>query len=220
MKRLVIALAAGCSLFWVSAANAQTCLGNTSHSAAPRQAGADVAFATNSVAFGGGYGGGNDKFFARGGAQLAHHSGGDGNTKAVFGMAGREFAVDADKKLFVCPNATVAFVWVPTGDEDFSETGQLYQFAANVGFLASKSGEISIVPTAGFGIMYGRSKFTDKFFDPPQTETGSNTATVLQFGVGLIFNDKMAITPSFHISIDEGFTDTAFSTLFTMKVGK
>ena len=217
MKRLLIATAF--SLLWTSSAYAQTCLGNMTFESQPLRVGANVAFSSDTHTFGGGVTRGlNNNLFALGGLQYQGISdfGEGGNIIGFVGAVGKEFPLGADQKFFLCPTGSFFFLSGPEVFVDNKASTVMFNFGGNVGFEAATSGTTRIVPTFGFHFNIARQSFSSEGFGD---FTDSETFATLNAGVGLIFNDRMALVPSLVIPFVED-TELTFNVIFTIKVGK
>lgn len=58
---------------------------------------------------------------------------------------------------------------------------------------------VQVIPTIGGGVVYDRSTLTNVNTDA--ADTTSETSGRLQVGVGVIFNQRMAITPMFRVPL-------------------
>lgn len=218
MKRVLMLVAMSFCL--AGPAFAQTCFGGLEFSDPSLHVGGGLAFTSDSRAFSGGVAKGNDSLFFHGAATLASFSGLDGTTKAIEGQVGTERVMGASKKLHVCPQVSVLKTWGPEPGPDFKYSELLLSFGGNVGFEAAQSGTTRIVPTFGFAFNHLRSSLstTDDAFG----EGGSfgDSFATLQLGVGLLFNDKMALTPTIFIPVGSDDAQTAFSVIFATTLKK
>jgi hypothetical protein len=216
MKRFVITMV--CSLLGIASAQAQTCAGSLSYRMAPLQVGIDAAFSSDSHTFVPGVGVGKDAYFARGGAEFISFTGAGDSAKGIVGMAGAEYKVDAATPVFVCPIVTVVRNWGPSIDVDSSSW--LFNVGGSVGFVAAKSGQTTIIPSAALSFNHLSTTGTFDFLGTATTSTNATSFGSLQFGAGFIFNDRMSLFPSIIVPFGgQVNTQTAFSVLFAMKVG-
>jgi hypothetical protein len=216
MKRFVAGVA--CSLFWIASAHAQTCTGGVSFGTAPIQVGADGSFSSNSHTFFAGAGAGNEKYFGRAGVQLSSFSAIDASAKGILGAGGAEFTVDPDKRIHVCPMVTLLHVWGPS--IDVATTSTIVNAGATVGFVATKAGQATIVPT--FGLSFDHISTTGTLAPPfgnGSFSYGTSYGTAY-FGAGFIFNDRMALIPSVVVPFHYDAGETVFSILFATKIGQ
>jgi hypothetical protein len=220
MKRfLIVTVSMVCSLLWSASAHAQTCTGSLSYATAPLQVGALAAFSSDSHTFAAGVGAGRDAYFARVGAQLISSSGVDSGAKGIFAMAGAEYKLDAAQPFFVCPIVTVAHNWGPSFGAGDDESSTFFGVGGSVGFVAAKSGQTTIVPSAGLNFNHLSQSATFNFLGTATTSSFGNTFGSLQIGAGFIFNDRMSLVPSIVLPFGENGASTIFSALFSIQVG-
>lgn len=213
MKRLLIAVA--CSLFWISPAHAQTCMGALTFSAAPMRLGVGGAFSSNTHGVSGGIGKGTDQMFYSVGGVFQGISGID-SAKGVFGSVGAERTLDADKKYFVCPVGNVFLLFGPHPAPDTNIRTFIVNGGGVFGFVAATSGTTKIVPTAGLSVSYTRSTWSGGGYDFSQHDS----YFAAQFGAGFILNDKMSITPTIIVPFSSDIGETIFSVVFTTRIGQ
>jgi hypothetical protein len=230
MKRVLIAVI--CTFLWIAPAHAQTCRGAITFEDAPLRWGANVAFSSNTHGVEAGVAKAFDKFFAGGGVVFQGVSD-ISAAKGFFGGAGREFPVGAAKKYFACPTVSVFKTWGASPFVDGSASQLIFNFGGTVGFESGTSGNTKLVPTFGFSINILRTSAESPTFlavngvrmrgaggagaiDLSNTETFG----AIQLGIGLLFNERMSLTPSLIIPFGSDSAEVLFSAVLTMKFGK
>jgi hypothetical protein len=195
-----------CSVVWVASAEGSTCIGTNAAVVGQTRAGAQLNFGDNTWGVGGGVGKQFDQFFAVGGAAVQDRTG-SGTATGIFGTAGVERAMGAEKKFFVCPIAHVLF--------GFAEgvKSLTLSFGGQVGFVATKAGNTQLVPTFGGSFNIVRASFSGG---------GSETEPygAVQGGIGLLFDETKSLTPMIAFAFHEGGSRTQFIVVFSMKVGQ
>jgi hypothetical protein len=208
-----------CCVLWISPANAQTCMGGLSFETARIQAGAGGEFSSNSHGFSAGASAGKNGYFGQAGVAVTSFSGFDSSEKAVVGAVGAELKLNAQRPISVCPIVGFAKEWSPPifGGGSDSRSSFVYHVGGSVGFVAAKSGQTSIVPVVGLSFDHRSS--TENSSIPLHAFSFSNSFGNVQFGAGIVFNDRFALIPSvirpFHL--DGG--ELAFSIFFGAKIG-
>lgn len=125
----------------------------------------------------------------------------DGFQSRVF--MGGQVPLSSDRRFIICPGASIANFYVPNVDGiDFRLFG--VGGALAVGFVAEYSPALKVVPSLGLLIERQRKRFsTDQF-----SQTIADTLGSIEFGVGFLFKDRIAIKPSFLVPF---FDDDAAS---------
>jgi hypothetical protein len=225
VKHLVIA--ALCSFSWIASASAQTCTGSVPYAGAPLQAGIQVAFSSNSHTLVPGVGYGKNGYFARGAFDITSFSGEDASAKGILGMAGAEYKYQSSqmsKALFLCPIVTISKVWGPSVDNGFDQSSTLFGIGGNVGFVATKAGQATVIPTVGLSFNHlsatSTLNFTPAFGNGNVSSSESTNFGMLQIGVGLFFNEKMSLVPSVIIPMGLDGGETSFGVFFATKIGQ
>ena len=216
LKPCLIALA--CNLCWLTTVHAQTCTGGLPFRGAPIQVGADGVFSSNTHSLVPEVSAGNGQYFGRVGANFTSFSGLDNGAKGVFGVAGLELVVEAAKPIAVCPLVSLAKAWGPSPAPDIDYSSFVVQLGGRVGFIAAKTGQATIVPTAGFSFNHLNSTSTSTGLFPGSFSEGTSFGNV-QLGVGLIFKDRYVLIPSIVIPFHYDQAETAFSIYFATKLG-
>lgn len=206
-----------CCVFWISPANAQTCVGGLSFGTARIQAGAGGEFSSNSHSFAAGAGVGNDVYFGRAGVDVTSFSGFDTSEKAIVGTVGAEKKLDAQKPLFVCPIVAFAKTWEPGIFVSDTRSGFVFQGGGSVGFVAAKSGQTSIVPTVSLSFNHRSSSENSSIAS--RSFSFSNSFGNLQFGAGFIFNDRFVLIPSIVVPFHLNGGEVAFAIFFATRIG-
>jgi hypothetical protein len=204
-----------------ASAQAQTCTGQVPLASAHMQAGVQAAFTSNSHSFAPGVTYAKDNYFGRGAVEVMSFSGIDASAKGFLGQGGAEYAVNAGTRaLSVCPLVTLAKTWGPSVEDGFDQSSWLLGFGGSVGFVATKTGTTTVVPTFGVSINRLSTKSTGNFAFNTNSFTSSSSFGDAQFGVGLLFNDHMALVPSLVVPFGLDGAETGFSVLFSTRIGK
>jgi hypothetical protein len=218
MKRFLIA--AFCSVLGCASANAQTCIGSVPFTDAPLHAGIGAAFSSNSHSFAPGVAYGTENYFVRGAVDFMSVSGVDASAKGIAATGGAEFKTEAGSTaLFVCPLVTLAKIWGPSVEDGFDLSSFLFGLGASVGFVATKTGQTTIVPTLAVSFNHLSTTRTGNFAFNTNTFSAGTSFGSLQIGVGLLFNDRMSLIPSIIVPFGVDGGETSFSVLFSTKVG-
>lgn len=219
MKRFLIA--AFCSVLGCASANAQTCIGSVPFTDAPLHAGLGAAFSSNSHSFAPGVAYGTENYFVRGAIDFMSFSGIDAGAKGIVATGGAELKTDAGSTaLSFCPLVTLAKIWGPSVDNGFDQSSFLFGLGGSVGFVATKAGKTTIVPTVALSFNHLSTTSTGNFaFNTASFSAGTSFGS-LQFGVGLLFNDRMSLIPSVIVPFGVDRGETSFSVLFSTKIGQ
>ena len=198
-------------------AMAQVCGGSLSYTTAPWQASAGAMFTKGAQGFGGGLSGGNESLFAGGAVTYQNLSDLESHATAISGNVGGQLAFDSGTKVHFRPVGAVSFQTGPNEPGLLDTKGVGFGAGAQVGVVASNSGNLMIVPTFGASIQYQR--FTVEFFDSIE-ESASDTYGMLNLGVGFILNEKVAFTPLVGVPVGLDGADPQFSFSVTFGFGK
>src|SRR5262249_52040954 len=125
----------------------------------------------------------------------------------------------AQKPLSVCPIVSFAKGWGANVFSTSSTSTTLFQAGANVGFVATKSGQATIVPTVGLSFNHLGRSTTDTFAGRTQTFDSGGSFGTLQFGAGFIFNDRFSLTPAVTVPFHLEGLETSFSIVFGARIG-
>ncbi len=215
MKRTLMVVA--CSLFWSVPAYAQTCLGAPTFEEMPMRAGVGVGFSSNTQTILGGVSRGNANWFGGGGLVIETVSDLDGAAKGIFGSGGIERPIGAEKKFFACPLAAIFKTWGLSPAVDTSVSNLLVNIGGSVGYEAATRGQTRILPFGGFAFNHLNSAWSGGFFGD---NSFSESFASVQAGVGLILNERMALTPAISVPFREHATTVKFSAAFTIRIGQ
>jgi hypothetical protein len=201
---LVIVLAAPSML------NAQTCTGGVPFGpdTSGFRAGASLGFGSDVTGIVGQIGGGNQSAFGNATVGRVIYDSLDFSTTALGGNVGAQVAADAARRIIICPIFSVLREFA----NDIEGTGidaasNDFRGTVAVGIVAAETPTFQAIPA--FAVSVGRVMFTlDDGFDEL---TESDTIGLAQFGVGLILNRTVAITPAVSIAFTGGDTSTSFS---------
>jgi len=189
-------------------AAAQTCLGLASFSAGKMQVSGNGQFAEGSNRFGAGFNYGLPaSVFA--GAQISTTSfdGAPSSSLGVGANVGYQMSVGKAANIHVCPTASLE---LGMGPDDDAAGINASSRSANVGFsLGTTMGatpRMQIVPTAGLGLAYSKLKLEDA----TTTTELSDTYGQARLGVGIIFNQQIAVRPSVDIPLGLQGSDPTF----------
>jgi hypothetical protein len=213
MKRALLVLA--CSVLFASGAHAQTCTGGLPMTPDSLYVGGNAGFSSDTHEFAGGIGRGFDQFFVHAGGVIDTPSDLD-SAKGIFGSAGIERPLKSGSRtLSLCPTVALFKTWGPTPAPDVSISSLLFSVGADVGFNAGTSGQTAIVPTFGFRFNDLHSSWSGGGFD----FSGSDTFGTVQFGVGLLFNERTSVTPSVIVAFGADDAQTMFGVVVGYKLG-
>jgi hypothetical protein len=116
---------------------------------------------------------------------------------------GGQVPVSSDRRFIFCPGVSIANFYVPdVGGIDFRLFG--VGGALAVGFVAEYSPALKVVPSFGLLIERQRKRFSNDQF----SQTVADTLGSLEFGVGFLIRDRIAVKPSFLVPF---FDDDAAS---------
>jgi hypothetical protein len=212
VKRLLVSTV--CSLLWVGAAEAQTCVGAAS---APLKVGGDVAFSSNSRNFTGGVTKDFGTFFVRGAGVFSSFSD-ISSGKGILVMAGAELPAGASKRISVCPTVSVLKLWGIDPGPGYNISPLAISFGGTVGFEATKVNTTRIVPTFGAFFNHQTENFGGGLvFGGTATQSSYGFSYgFIQFGAGLIFNDRTSLVPSLFVPVKYDNGEVLFSVLFSV----
>ncbi len=207
MRRTLVASLALIAVVNAPAA-AQTCLGLASFSHGNMQVSGNGQFASGMNRFGAGFNYGLPaSVFA--GAQISTTSfdGAPSSSLGVGANVGYQMSVGKAANIHVCPTASLE---LGMGPDDAAAGINASSRSANVGFsLGTTMGatpRMQIVPTAGLGLAYSKLKLEDA----TTTTELSDTYGQARLGVGIIFNQQIAVRPSVDIPLGLQGSDPTF----------
>jgi hypothetical protein len=201
---LVVALAVPSILY------AQTCTGGVPFGpgTSALRAGATFGFGSDVTAVAAQIGGGNQSAFGNASVARIIYEELDFSTTAFGANVGGQVAADAERRIIVCPIFSVLREFA----NDIEGSGidlSAHDFRGTVavGIIAAETATFQAIPA--FAVAIGRVMAT--FDDGFDELTESDTIGLAQFGIGLILNRTVAITPAVSISFTGGDTSTSFS---------
>lgn len=201
---LVVALA------MPSILHAQTCTGGVPFGpgTSALRVGANVGFASEVTGIVAQIGGGNQSVFGNASVGRIIYDELDFSTTSFGGNIGGQVAADAARRIIICPIFSVLREFandiegsgIDAASNDFRGT-------IAVGIIAAETPTFQAIP--GFAVSIGRVMLT--FDDGFDEVTDSDTIGLAQFGIGLILNRTVAITPAVSIAFTGEDTSTSFS---------
>lgn len=198
MRRSLVVSLALLAMVW-SPAVAQTCLGLASFSQGHMQVSGNGQFTEGSNRFGAGFNYGLPANVF-GGAQISTTSfdGASSSSLGVGANVGYQLSVGKAANIHVCPTASLE---LGNGPDDNTAGINASSRAANVGFsLGTTMGanpRMTIIPTAGLGLAYSKLKLDDG----TTTTELSDTYGQARLGIGILFNQQIAVRPSVDIPL-------------------
>jgi len=189
-------------------AAAQTCQGLASFTSGNMQVSGNGQFTEGANRFGGGFAYGIPaNVFA--GAQISttSYDGADASSLGIGANVGYQLAMGKASNIHVCPVASFEIGMGP--DDDATNTDASSRNATlgfSLGTTMGASPRMQIVPTAGLGLAYSKLKVEDA----TTTSELSDTYGQAQLGVGLIFNQSIAVRPSVSIPLGLDGSDPTF----------
>jgi hypothetical protein len=197
-----------------SPAVAQTCMGMASFSSGPVQVGGNAQFASGANRFGA-----SVAYGMRGGI----YAGADVGTTSYDGLdASIDFGANLGYqmqmgKAQICPAASVSYDNGPDSDANgLNSSTKSAAFGVNIGTPLGTS-RMQIVPNAGIGLVYSKAKVELTGFGSGE---GSDTYGVAQLGLGMVFNQSIAVRPSVSIPLGLGNSDATFGVSVGFNFGK
>lgn len=197
-----------------SPAVAQTCMGMASFSSGPVQVSGNAAFASGANRFGAGL-----AYGARGGI----FAGADVGTTSYDGLdASLDFGATLGYqmqvgKAQVCPIANASYDNGPDSDADgVNSSVKSAGFGLSVGTPLGTN-RMQIVPSAGVGLVYSKAKVEISGLGSGE---GSDTYGLAQLGLGLVFNQNIAVRPSVSIPLGLDNSDATFGVSVGFNFGK
>jgi hypothetical protein len=193
-----------------SIVNAQTCTGGVPFGpdTSGFRAGASLGFGSDVTGIAAQIGGGNRSAFGNVSVGRVIYDALDFSTTAFGGNIGGQVAADAARRIVICPIFSVLREFandiegsgIDAASNDFRGT-------VAVGIIAAETPTFQAIPV--FAVSIGRVMVT--FDDGLDELTESDTIGLAQFGIGLILNRTVAITPAVSIAFTGGDTATSFS---------
>jgi hypothetical protein len=196
-----------------SAAHAQICVGRAPLNQGTLQAGGGVAFTDGANAFSGFFGGGTDRGFGGVSIGRTNFSDFDSSSTDIMGFfgGGNYFT----PKVHLCALADVGYSAGP--EILFVDTHSVgFGGGISIGVVASETETLAVVPTFGGSVRYHR--LTAKF--DGESESTSETYGVIEAGLGLILNKRVAITPLISIPVGLDENDLVFSLTVSFNFGR
>ncbi len=209
-NRLVLPLIVLVALAAPAVLHAQTCTGGVPYGpdTSGFRAGANLGFGSDVTGIVAQVGGGSQSAFGNLTVGRVIYDSLDFSTTAFGGNVGGQVAADAARRIVICPIFSVLREFA----HDIEGTG--IDAASNdvrgtiaVGIIAAETPTFQAIPA--FGVSVGRVMLTlDDGFDEFDE---SDTIGLAQFGIGLVLNRTIAITPAVSIAFTGGETSTSFS---------
>ncbi len=205
-----------------SPAVAQTCLGLASYSTGPVQVTGNGQFTQGQNSFGGGIGYGLPSG-AFGSANVSTTSFDALNASATGIGARIGYQMKVGGKLAqaqLCPTASIGLGMGPknvggTGD-DMSSRSATVGFALGTSMGATP--RMKFLPNAGLALAYGKSKTQNAA--GTTTFEGSDTYGLATLGMGLVFNQNIAVRPSVDIPLGLTGSDPTFGVTVGFNFGR
>jgi hypothetical protein len=209
------------SMALVAAVNApavaQTCLGLASFTSGNMQVSGNGQFTEGANRFGAGFAYGIPAgVFA--GAQLSttSYEAADASSLGIGANVGYQLNLGKSANIHVCPVAGFELGMGP--DDDATNTDASSQ-NANLGFSLGTtlrgSPRMQIIPTVGLGLAYSKLKVEDATTSSELSDTYGQA----QLGVGLVFNQSIAVRPSVSIPLGLEGSDPTFGVTVAYSFG-
>lgn len=205
------------SLAYAVPASAQLCSGQPSFASGPVQVTPGAIFAEGYQGFGAGVTGGSDRFFAGGSILGANYSDIEEGSLTLGAHGGGTFAADTQKRVYLCPTAGFSWQTGPNFEDGLEVRNLSFSGGGNVGIVATDNGRLAVVPTVGASVVRMRTKVSA--FDLIN-ETVTDTFGVVNAGVGFVFNQRMALTPSVSFPVGLEGSDPQFNVVFAINFGR
>jgi len=200
------------SMALVAAVNApavaQTCLGSASFSNGNMQVSGNGQFTEGVNRFGAGFAYGIPAgVFA--GAQLSttSYDGADASSMGIGANVGYQLNLGKSANIHVCPVASFELGMGP--DDEATNTDASSQNATlgfSVGKVMGNTPRMQIIPSVGLGLAYSKLKVEDATTSSELSDTYGQA----QLGVGLVFNQSIAVRPSVSIPLGLDGSDPTF----------
>lgn len=209
--KLVLPCAVVIAIAIVAPAEAQLCAGAPSFRMSPFQAGVDSVFSGDAQGVGASFAAGRTLFGAVT-VTATRFSDRESASRSVGGAAGLEVPLGGDRRGFVCPVAHVAWGVGPNvGPLEVSTVSA--GAGGRLGVVAAEAGRLMVVPTLGLSAVYRRSSAEFRGLE----EEESDAYGLAAMGIGLLFNERIGITPGILIPFSVTDPDVAF--LLTVAFG-
>ncbi len=189
-------------------AAAQACLGLASFSSGNMQVSGNGQFTEGANRYGAGFNYGIPaSVFA--GAQISTTSfdGAEASSLGIGANLGYQLSLGKAANIHVCP---VASLELGMGPDDDATSTDASSRQASVGFslgtTMGASPRMQIIPSAGLGLAYSKLKLEDATTSSELSETYGQA----QLGVGLVFNQTIAVRPSVSIPLGLEGSDPTF----------
>lgn len=187
----------------------QTCLGLASFSNGKMQVSGNGQFAEGANKFGAGIAYGPSNIF--GGAQISTTSfdAGDASSLGIGANVGYQLAMGKAANIHVCPVASLELGMGPDVDSTATTPGsnassRLASLGFSLGTTMAASPGMQIIPSVGLGLAYSQLRLEGATTNP------SETYGQARLGVGLIFNQTIAVRPSVDIPLGLEGSDPTF----------
>ena len=198
-------------------ANAQTCSGNPSFTAAPGHLGVGLGLGSDGRAIGLSGAGGNESLFGIAHVTFESIDDTDVTGTTVGGTLGMERHADLQKKVSWCPMAGISYGKL-SGDEllGVDISGWTVGGGVSLGIQTSDpSASTAVIPTVGFAI--NRTSVNVGAFGISASE--ADVYAMARVGVGFVFNQRMGIVPMLSMPIGLEGGGTMFGVDFTFGFG-
>jgi hypothetical protein len=198
-------------------AAAQTCLGLASFSNGNMQVSGNGQFTEGVNRFGAGFTYGIPAgVFA--GAQLSttSYDGADASSMGIGANVGYQLNMGKSANIHVCPVASFELGMGP--DDDASDTDASTQNATlgfSLGTTLKGSPRMQVIPSVGLGLAYSKLKVEVA----SASSEVSDTYGQAQLGVGLVFNQNIAVRPSVSIPLGLDGSDPTFGVTVAYSFG-
>jgi hypothetical protein len=198
-------------------AAAQTCLGLASFSAGKMQVSGNGQFTEGANRFGAGFNYGMPSgIFAGASLSSTSYEAADASSLGIGANVGYQLTLGKSANIHVCPVAGFELGMGP--DDDASETDASSQ-NANLGFSLGTtlrgSPRMQIIPTVGLGLAYSKQKLEVATVSSEFSDTYGQA----QLGVGLVFNQSIAVRPSVSIPLGLDGSDPTFGVTVAYSFG-
>jgi hypothetical protein len=199
---------------YAAPASAQTCLGRGSFAVAPFQVSGGAGFTDGANGFDVGFAGGSSQLFAGATLGRTSYTEIDESSTDVGAFVGGG-PVMRGNTLQVCGVGGIAYGAGPNVGVVDTHTLAL-QFGASIGVAVIQGPSYSIVPAFGGSVVIAR--LTASVGDDDQSET--ETFGSVDFGVGLIFNERVSVAPRIGIPVGRESNDPVFGISLAINFGR
>jgi hypothetical protein len=190
--------------------HAQTCTGSVPFGpdTSGFRAGASFGFGSDVTGIAAQVGGGNQSVFGNATVGRIIYDELDFSTTAFGGSIGGQVAADAARRIVLCPIFSVIREFANDIDgSGIDVASNDFRGTIAVGIIAAETPTFQAIPVVAVSI--GRVMVT--FDDGFDELTDSDTIGLAQFGIGLVLNRTVAITPAVSIAFTGDDTSTSFS---------